>query len=219
MEQAAPATPTARKPRRKDRPGTRPPGRPTALTDARQRKLCKALAEGNTVEVACSYAAVSPAAFYGWVRRGEAEMDRLEQPVLDGEGTPTEEWPEPDAKEARFVTFVEAISRAKDEAERAHVTALHRAATGYKVVKRKRQRNERGRLVTIVEEESHEFDWRAALAWLERRRRSRWGVRQAVEHSGPQGGPIETTARVVLYLPRNGREAPTDADAPEAGAA
>ena len=32
-----------------------------------------------------------------------------------------------------------------------------------------------------------------------------WKEAQQVEHSGPGGGPIETSAKVAVYIPENGR--------------
>jgi hypothetical protein len=44
-------------------------------------------------------------------------------------------------------------------------------------------------------------DWRAAAWRLARKNPERWGDRQRLEHSGPDGGPIETKQGGVVLLP------------------
>lgn len=53
--------------------------------------------------------------------------------------------------------------------------------------------------VALVWEQMPE-DWRAAIAFLERRFPTRWRRRTSAEISGPGGGPIETRAKSTLDL-------------------
>ena len=41
-------------------------------------------------------------------------------------------------------------------------------------------------------------DTTAAIFWLKNRRAAEWRDRQQTEHTGPDGGPIETVTRIVL---------------------
>jgi transposase len=53
--------------------------------------------------------------------------------------------------------------------------------------------------VEFVEAQMHK-DWRAAIAFLERRHPSRWRRQTSAEISGPGGGPIETRAKSTVDL-------------------
>ena len=72
-----------------------------------------------------------------------------------------------------FHAFREAVVRAEAEAE-VHAVAIVRRAMG--------------------------DDWRAAVAYLERRYPARWRRRQTTELTGPDGGPIRTHSSSGLDL-------------------
>lgn len=55
-------------------------------------------------------------------------------------------------------------------------------------------------------------DWRAAAWRLARKNPDRWGERTRLEHSGPDGGPIETKAAGVVLLPPEDPEELTQCD-------
>lgn len=58
-----------------------------------------------------------------------------------------------------------------------------------------------------------EEDWKARAWWQERRFGSRWGAKQALEHSGPNGGPIELQEiRVLMEQDRSHADTVADAD-------
>ena len=78
--------------------------------------------------------------------------------------------------------FRDAVMRARAEAEARNVAIIQKAAPD---------------------------DWRAAAWWLERAFPDRWGPRQKLEHSGPEGGPIPAEVRVMLVRP-NGRQETKD---------
>lgn len=79
--------------------------------------------------------------------------------------------------------FRDAVMRARAEAEARSVALIQKAAPD---------------------------DWRAAAWWLERAFPDRWGPRQKLEHSGPEGGPIPAEVRVTLVRPNGEQETEED---------
>lgn len=67
-------------------------------------------------------------------------------------------------KRGLFPEFLEAVTRAENECEIFHVAILKKHA---------------------------EKDWRASIAWLERRRVDDWGKKEKIEHSGSIGTEIK----------------------------
>lgn len=83
------------------------------------------------------------------------------------------------ARSGPYRQFRDAVMRARVEAEARAVVVVQKAAL---------------------------TDWRAASWWLERAFPDRWGRRQKLEHSGPQGGPIPAEVRVTLVRPNGEQE-------------
>lgn len=90
-------------------------------------------------------------------------------------------WMEQGAKASRGIyrEFRDAVMRARAEAEARNVAIIQQAAPD---------------------------DWRAAAWWLERAFPDRWGARQKLEHSGPDGAPIAAEVRVTLVRPDGGKD-------------
>jgi len=102
-----------RRPRRK-------PGRPTGLTEEVQARMIEALTLGNSMETTARYGGVTPASLYGWLVRGRAEMERVEQirereSVTRGVPLDAVEYPKPDVVEGPYMEFLEAVERARAE--------------------------------------------------------------------------------------------------------
>ena len=85
---------------------------------------------------------------------------------------------------ADFIEFIAAFELAESDCETAMAAVIAKAARGYKKVKTKTVRRPvfvEGKVQEgvfteeVTTEESLEFDWRAALEWLKRRRREEWG--------------------------------------------
>jgi len=88
--------------------------------------------------------------------------------------------------------FTARVREAESAAEREYVKVIHDAARG--------ERSKKGGWVRLP-------DWRAALAWLERQRQAEWGRYERIEHTGPDGGPLQIQSEIIVYeLPDNGRE-------------
>jgi hypothetical protein len=52
--------------------------------------------------------------------------------------------------------------------------------------------------VNVIRKAAEAGDWRAALAWLERRCSEEWALKQVLEVAGKDGGPIQTS-RAIDY--------------------
>jgi hypothetical protein len=118
-------------------------GRRTKRTPERVQALVEALRAGNYIEASCSYAGISVATYYNWVN--DAEKD---------DATP------------EAIEFLEAVSKARADAEVRNVSFIQRAA-------------------------SDPRHWSAAAWWLERSHPTRWGRQQRLEVTGADGGPIQ----------------------------
>lgn len=55
----------------------------------------------------------------------------------------------------------------------------------------------------VLAKAAQEGDWRAAMAWLERRRSDDWRERKTQEVTGPGGGAIEFTLKLGDAEPRD----------------
>lgn len=130
-------------------------GRPTKLNLKVQTKIVKLLAEGNYVETAAASAGVNKSTLYLWLKRGARESQRLDKHP-DAK---------PDAAEAAYLKFSNAIEKAEADAEATGVKLISAAADG---------------------------QWQA-MAWrLERKHPERWGRRDRMqhEHTGQIGAEV-----------------------------
>lgn len=73
--------------------------------------------------------------------------------------------------------------------------ALFQRATGYETRKEKVAFDKDGKVLRATYQEHVPADISAIKYWLGNRAGDRWQDRQAIEHSGPDGGPIELQAR------------------------
>jgi hypothetical protein len=129
-------------------------GRVTLLTPERQEVILDALKTGCYVETACLYAGVATPTVYHWFDRGRRERERL---ALSEHGTPL-------ATEVIYLDFLEAVEKARAEAELRAVAQIQKAAS----------------LGT----------WQASAWYLERSSPKRWGRKDYSEITGEDGGAI-----------------------------
>jgi hypothetical protein len=93
----------------------RPGGRPTKATPAVTARVCELLSAGCPQDTAARAAGISPSTYHAWIRRGEAERER----IADGL--------DPDPDETLFRDFRDATQVARAEAE-AEAVGVIRAA-------------------------------------------------------------------------------------------
>ena len=90
-------------------------GRRTKCTPELISEICKVLAAGNYICVACEYVGIDESTFFIWMNRASEEMERIER----GE--------EPREGEETFVNFFKSVTRARTSAEVQSVARLRKA--------------------------------------------------------------------------------------------
>lgn len=94
-----------------------------------------------------------------------------------------------------YPAFGEAWQRGTDRASGLVEQALLQRATGYETRREKVAFDKDGNVLRATYREHVPADVGAIKYWLGNRASDRWQDRQAIEHSGPDGGPIELQAR------------------------
>jgi hypothetical protein len=126
-----------------------------------------------------------------WVARGEGRDKRPKRKV--------------------FEEFAKAIRKAQAENVMRRIGRMEVAAKGGTVIAKRtitkptRQVDASGNpvMTTITEEKYQEPQWTVDGWFLERYDPERWG-RRIIEHTGPQGGPMEFTFLIQRAIPSNG---------------
>lgn len=159
-------------------------GRPTRLT----REIAKAIEDrvriGLPLTVAAEQVSIGGGLACEWVQRGE--------------GTHCD----PSKKKRRiYADFAERIKKAVADDQARRIGRIEQAARGGQVVARRTVTKPNGEVIT--EEKWSEPQWTADMTHLERRYPDQWG-RRIVEHTGPQGGPMEFTFLIQRAVPSNG---------------
>lgn len=121
------------------------------MTPEVQERIVSAIRAGNYLETAAAYAGVTTQTLHSWRVRATKERESI------ASGNEARE------NESKFLDFLDAVERARAEAEVRTVALIQQAAPN---------------------------SWQAAAWYLERSHPKRWARREKVEMSGPEGGPI-----------------------------
>jgi hypothetical protein len=114
-------------------------GRQTKLTKDLQARIVQVLEAGNYIEAACDYVGIGISTYHQWIERGEKRGSRPSDQI--------------------YVEFVDAVKRARSQAEILSVARIRKAA--------------------------QDGEWTADAWYLERSHPERWGRHvNKVEHSG-----------------------------------
>jgi transposase len=130
------------------------------LDEDKIARVVEALRAGNYMETAAAYAGISKSILYKWLADGR----EVRQKVAKG-GIASD-------LEAKQLELLDAVEKARAEAEVRNVHLIQQAAQG--------------------------GTWQAAAWFLERSHPGKWGRREKVEMSGPDGGPITLTGLADL---------------------
>jgi hypothetical protein len=161
-------------------------GRPTKINRELVDKIIRFVRAGNYIETASAAAGIHKDTFYAWLKAGSRLIHKGDDALKGLRGK------DRDAS-ALMMDLAAGIDQALAEAEARDLITIEKAAQGHKVEKRVVKKVGE----TIVEETittESQFDWHAAAWRLERKYPGRWGRRERIEHSGPDGGPIKTEA-------------------------
>lgn len=135
-------------------------GRLSALTPDLQDRIVELIRLGNYASDASGACGISKATFFNWLARGKDERER--QRLL------------PDSKplttEVKFLEFLDAVEKARDEATVRNVSIIQRAG--------------------------HDGTWQAAAWWLERTRQDTYGRKERLEVTGQDGEGIKVTVDI-----------------------
>lgn len=111
-----------------------------------------------------------------------------------------------------YPKFSESLKEGKDELDARVVQSLYRRATGYSH-KEDKIFNNGGEPLIVPTIKEYAPDTTACIFWLKNRQKEHWRDAQAHEHTGKDGGPIETNdvsdleaARKIAYLLNSGAE-------------
>lgn len=128
-------------------------GRTTALTPETHERIVELVRAGNYIETAAGAAGIHKTTFYNWLDRGQNERDRLR-------ANPDAE---PDVDESIFLDFLNAIEKARHEAEARNVAIIQKAAIS---------------------------TWQAAAWYLERTQPKKFARMEKAEITGADGGAV-----------------------------
>ena len=180
--------------------------RPSKLTPELQEELCSLLTDWVPIETACDALGISDATYYAWRKRGREELAVLAA------------WPENKKvgvreqarrdREAPFVEFLEATTRAIAKGEAYAIDTLRRGTLPSETVVRSTETFTETRLKpdgkpykytrTITREQVTESpgEWRPALEFLKRRDPKRWS--EQVNLAGASDAPPIPISFVVV---------------------
>ena len=125
--------------------------RPTKLTEAVQRRICEAIAAGNTWRAVAEFAGIGESTMRNWLAKGRTAK-RADSP---------------------YRAFLAAIKKAEADAEVRNVAIIQKTAQGGQVIERTTRTKKDG--TTEVTEKFAPSQWTASAWWLERRLHAEWG--------------------------------------------
>ncbi len=151
------------------------PGRPTKLTPQLQEKICKYIANGNYLSVACQAVGIDESTLFSWKKQGLVE-------ATNGGGM--------------YLEFLNATK----EAEALHEAKIAERLLAAAMPGERKKVTKTGPDGVSVEVTETAGDWLAAATYLERRHRERWGRPAPIQVNIDQSKTVQIT-HVEYRLP------------------
>jgi hypothetical protein len=145
-------------------------GRRPKLTEELQQRILVAVRAGVGVEESFRLAGIGVRTGHEWLRRGEGTDPR--RPTAP-----------------QFAQFAQSLKKAQAEDEAARIARINAAGRGGAIIYTRTLTTKKGE--TISETRTTAPQWQADAWYLERKHPERWALRHRLEHSGPDGGPID----------------------------
>lgn len=170
-------------------------GRRSKLNDETEKRILEAVELGASLDAAAAYADITPRTLQQWLERGRAEADRIDAGITAAQrieqGLPTA------SRERPFAQLVRGVEKAAGMNETRVLSHVMEAVAGGWVKARRTDKD--GNVV----EQLAGPDGRLGLTLLERVHARRYGRRELVEVSGPDGGPVEVDLTAGQRIARN----------------
>lgn len=153
------------------------------LTRFKAQQIINAVLEGNYLETAARASGISKATLFGWLHKGRELRAQLEARVGESVEVDRAVW-EADNK-AKQGGKIDTLAHIREVGSREKGWVYVEFLDAVEKAQAKAEMNAVKKLVKHGDK-----NWRAALAYLERTNHEKWGRKDRVEVSGPQGGAI-----------------------------
>jgi hypothetical protein len=138
-------------------------GRPSKLTKQTHENIVSAIQRGAYIETAAAMAGINKTTFYGWIKKGKAINDMLDQASENQKPAIT-------TQDANLVNFYNSVQKAQAESEIRDIAVIDSAAQqgqwAAAAWKLERKHHSRwGRKVAVTDEQGGNFFDGMAKAW------------------------------------------------------
>lgn len=153
------------------------------LTRFKAQQIVNAVAAGNYLETAANAMGISRAILFRWLQYGRELRAKLEEQVGQSIEVDRAIWEA--ENQGRQGKKVDTLAHIREVGKKEKYWICVELLDGVEKAKARAEMNAVQKLVKHGDK-----NWRAALAYLERTNFEKWGRKDRLEVSGPQGGPV-----------------------------